>query len=133
VQAYTAWHQAGHVHSVETWIDGALAGGLYCVGIGHMVFGESMFAHRTDASKIALAALVAWCRRHGVSQIDCQQNTGHLASLGAHETPRAAFEQHLAEATSLPDLRDWTYHRSTWAYLPQLVDEQTALEASTPP
>lgn len=133
VQAYTAWHQAGQVHSVETWIDGVLAGGLYCVGVGHMVFGESMFAHRTDASKIALAALVAWCRRHGVTLIDCQQNTGHLASLGAHETPRAVFEQHLAEATSLPDLRDWTYHRSTWAYLPQLVDEQTAPEASTPP
>jgi leucyl/phenylalanyl-tRNA--protein transferase len=123
VQAYTNWHRAGRVHSVETWIDGKLAGGLYCVGIGHMVFGESMFAHRTDASKIALAALVAWCRRHGVSLIDCQQNTRHLASLGAHEITRKAFEQHLAEAASLPNLRDWTYHRCTWAQLAGLDDE----------
>ncbi|MEI6025318.1 MAG: leucyl/phenylalanyl-tRNA--protein transferase [Betaproteobacteria bacterium] len=123
VQAYTAWHRAGHVHSVETWIDGELAGGLYCVGIGRMVFGESMFAHRTDASKIALAALVAWCRSRGVGLIDCQQNTRHLASLGAHEITREAFEQHLAQTTPLPDLQDWSYHRSAWAQLPALDEE----------
>jgi leucyl/phenylalanyl-tRNA--protein transferase len=123
VQAYTAWHRAGRVHSVETWIDGELAGGLYCVAIGRMVFGESMFAHRTDASKIALAALVAWCRSQGVGLIDCQQNTRHLASLGAHEIAREAFEQHLAQATPLPHLPDWSYHRSTWAQLPVLDDE----------
>ena len=58
IEAYCAWHLAGRAHSVETWIDGELVGGLYGVGIGRMVFGESMFAHRTDASKIALAALV---------------------------------------------------------------------------
>lgn len=124
VQAYTAWHRAGHVHSVETWIDGELAGGLYCVAIGRMVFGESMFAHRTDASKIALAALVAWCRARGVALIDCQQNTHHLASLGAHEMSRAAFEQHLADTTPLPELPDWTYHDSTWAQLPALDDAE---------
>ena len=124
VQAYTAWHHAGRVHSVETWIDGELAGGLYCVAIGRMVFGESMFAHRTDASKIALAALVAWCHGQGVGLIDCQQNTRHLASLGAHETPREAFEQHLARSTPRPELEDWTYHRSTWSQLPALVDER---------
>ncbi len=78
----------GRVHSVETWVDGRLVGGLYCVAIGRMVFGESMFAPGTDASKIALAALVAACRAHGVALIDCQQNTGHLASLGAHEISR---------------------------------------------
>ena len=124
VQAYTAWHHAGRVHSVETWIDGELAGGLYCVAIGRMVFGESMFAHRTDASKIALAALVAWCHGRGVGLIDCQQNTRHLASLGAHEIPREAFEQHLARSTPGPDLEDWTYHRSTWSQLPALADER---------
>jgi leucyl/phenylalanyl-tRNA--protein transferase len=132
VQAYTAWHRAGRVHSVETWMNGELAGGLYCVGIGHMVFGESMFAHRTDASKIALAALVAWCRRHGVTLIDCQQNTRHLASMGAHEITREAFEQHLGEATSLPHLRDWTYHRSTWAQLPMLDERPTCPGPSEP-
>jgi leucyl/phenylalanyl-tRNA--protein transferase len=132
VQAYTAWHRAGRVHSVETWMNGELAGGLYCVGIGHMVFGESMFAHRTDASKIALAALVAWCRRHGVRLIDCQQNTRHLASMGAHEITREAFEQHLREATSLPHLRDWTYHRSTWAQLPMLDERPTCPGPSEP-
>jgi leucyl/phenylalanyl-tRNA---protein transferase len=89
VDAYTAWHRLGRVHSVETWIDGTLAGGLYGVSLGRMFFGESMFSHRTDASKIALAGLVCFCREHGVTMIDCQQRTGHLASLGARELARA--------------------------------------------
>lgn len=93
VAAYTALHRAGHAHSVETWIDGQLAGGLYCVNLGRTVFGESMFARQTDASKLALAALVALVRRQGVALIDCQQNTRHLASLGAREIPRTAFAQ----------------------------------------
>jgi len=121
VQAYTQWHRAGFVHSVETWMEGDLAGGLYCVAIGRMVFGESMFSHRTDASKIALAALVALCRAQGVGLIDCQQNTKHLASLGAHEVSRADFEHHLAHATTLPSVTDWFYHRSHWAQFPALV------------
>jgi leucyl/phenylalanyl-tRNA--protein transferase len=91
VQAYRALHRAGFAHSVETWIDGQLVGGLYCVALGKAVFGESMFARTTDASKIALAALVCFGRRHGVGLIDCQQNTRHLASLGAHEISRADF------------------------------------------
>jgi len=94
-QVYGELHRAGHAHSVETWINGQLAGGLYCVNLGTMVFGESMFAHQTDASKIALSALVAFCRAAGVTMIDCQQNTGHLASLGAAEIGRAAFSDHL--------------------------------------
>lgn len=96
VQAYGSLHRAGHAHSVETWEDGELIGGLYCVNLGRMVFGESMFAHQTDASKIALAALVAFCRAHEVAMIDCQQNTRHLASLGAGEISRAEFVAHLA-------------------------------------
>ena len=96
VQAYTALHRAGHAHSVETWVDGELAGGLYCVNLGLMVFGESMFAYETDASKIALSALVAFCRAHDVAMIDCQQNTQHLASLGAGEISRPEFVAHLA-------------------------------------
>ncbi len=98
VNAYMALHRAGHAHSVETWIDGKLAGGLYCVGLGRAVFGESMFTRRPDASKIALAALVCLCRRFQVRMIDCQQNTSHLASLGAREMSRASFVAHVAKA-----------------------------------
>ena len=89
IAAYQAWHAEGRVHSFETWIDGELVGGLYGVSLGRMFFGESMFAHRTDASKIALAALVAFCRARGIETIDCQQRTAHLASFGAREIPRA--------------------------------------------
>ena len=84
-------HQAGLAHSVETWIDGKLSGGLYCVSMGGAVFGESMFSNQRDASKIALAALVGFCRHHKVALIDCQQNTRHLASLGAREMTRDQF------------------------------------------
>ena len=97
VRAYRALHRAGHAHSVETWIDGQLAGGLYCVNLGRIVFGESMFAHCTDASKIALAALVAFCRANDIVMIDCQQSTGHLASLGASEISRFDFALQLGE------------------------------------
>lgn len=97
VRAYCALHRAGHAHSVEAWVEGELAGGLYCVNLGRMVFGESMFAHRTDASKIALAALVAFCLAHAIPMIDCQQNTRHLASLGAAEISRSGFVSHLRQ------------------------------------
>ena len=89
-----------------------------------------MFAHRTDASKVALAALVAHCRAQGVTLIDCQQNTQHLASLGAHEVSREHFEAHLAVATALPEVAHWSYHRSTWSQLPAL-SEAAALPATT--
>ncbi|TCP03709.1 leucyl/phenylalanyl-tRNA--protein transferase [Caldimonas thermodepolymerans] len=117
MQAYRAWHRLGEVHSFETWIDGQLCGGLYGVAIGRMFFGESMFSRQTDASKIALAALVAFCRHHGIDMIDCQQRTAHLASLGAREIPRRLFTRHLHEATGLPPVEDWTYHRSMWTEL----------------
>lgn len=99
VQAYVRLHQAGIAHSVETWIDGELAGGLYCVNLGAMVFGESMFSRRSDASKIALSALVAFCRALGIPLIDCQQDTPHLALMGADLMPREAFSAHLAQTT----------------------------------
>lgn len=98
VAAYGAFHRAGLAHSVETWLDGELVGGLYCVALGRAVFGESMFTRVPDASKIALAALVAFCRQHGIRLIDCQQNTRHLASLGAREMQRATFVKHVAQA-----------------------------------
>lgn len=117
VAAYTAWHRRGRVHSVETWIDGELAGGLYGVSIGRMFYGESMFSWRTDASKIALAALVCFCRRHRIPLIDCQQNTAHLASLGAREIDRAAFERHLERVLPAEGPGLWSYDRSYWEQL----------------
>jgi leucyl/phenylalanyl-tRNA--protein transferase len=117
VQAYTAWHHAGAVHSVETWIDGELAGGLYFVALGSMVFGESMFARRTDASKIALAALVAACRARGVGLIDCQQHTEHLASFGARRVPRATFERHVRAAVQALSPASWAYDAAHWRQL----------------
>lgn len=117
VEAYCEWHDAGCVHSLETWVDGELMGGLYFVAIGRMCFGESMFSRRTDASKLALAALVAACRVRGVALIDCQQNTAHLASLGAHEITRQAFLTHLEQAVAKPLARDWSYDENDWSAL----------------
>ena len=114
--AYQKLHHAGYAHSVETWIDGELVGGLYCVAIGHAVFGESMFTHRPDASKIALAALVAFCREHHVPSIDCQQNTAHLASLGAKEIPRSTFLHHIAKTTQANALH-WHFDHLYWNHL----------------
>jgi leucyl/phenylalanyl-tRNA--protein transferase len=117
VEAYVAWHRLGTVHSVETWMDDELVGGLYGVSLGRMVFGESMFSRRTDASKIALAALVCFCREHGVAMIDCQQRTGHLASLGGRELPRAEFERRLTHGLGEPPIGEWTYDPSLWRHL----------------
>ena len=114
--AYGELHRAGHAHSIETWIDGALAGGLYCVAIGRAVFGESMFTRRPDASKMALAALVAFCRRHGIAMIDCQQKTSHLASLGAREMPRQRFVSHVAHARRETGPR-WRFEPVYWDQL----------------
>lgn len=117
-QAYQALHRAGHAHSIETWIDDQLVGGLYGVRIGRMFYGESMFAWRTDASKIALAALVALCRRDGLPLIDCQQRTGHLASLGAREMPRRRFVQEVDTLCRQTPPAPWFYDRDLWKHLP---------------
>ena len=116
VAAYARLHAAGHAHSVETWMDGELVGGLYCVALGKAVFGESMFAKAADASKIALAALVGFCRHHGVEWVDCQQNTAHLASLGAAEVPRAAFLAHIDQAKSALPLV-WRFSPLYWNHI----------------
>lgn len=113
VQAYTRLHHAGVAHSVEAWIDGELAGGLYCINLGGMVYGESMFSRQSDASKIALAALVAFCRAKGLPLIDCQQNTPHLASLGGRLMPRVAFCRHVEEAMSRP-APGWEFQPLYW-------------------
>ena len=102
--AYVKLHELGYAHSVETWADDRLVGGLYGIAIGKMFYGESMFAHATDASKIALAHLVRFLADNGFGLIDCQMNTTHLASLGAREIPRSEFTGHLRRLTAIPPL-----------------------------
>ena len=132
VEAYCRWHALGVTHSVETWIDGELVGGLYGVNLGRMFFGESMFSHRTDASKIALAGLVCFCREHGIDLIDCQQNTRHLASMGAAEMPRSAFEALITPRTSDASPKNWTYHPSLWRHLLDVESSPAASEDTGP-
>ena len=100
--AYGNLHAMGYAHSVESWCDGELAGGLYGVAIGQMFFGESMFARRTDASKVALVRLVRQLRAWKFPMIDCQQETAHLASLGARPIPRSAFAEELGRLVHCP-------------------------------
>lgn len=119
IQAYGDMHSAGLVHSVETWIDGQLAGGLHCVAIGRAVFGESMFTRVPDASKIALAGLVAFCLAHGVELIDCQQDTAHLASLGAQPIARTEFLAAVRRGTQQPAL-PWQFDSVYWREFPPL-------------
>jgi len=116
VTAYKALHTAGLAHSVETWINGQLRGGLYCVSIGRAVFGESMFSLVPNGSKIALAALVAFCKANHVSMVDCQQNTPHLALMGGGEVPRRDFLDHILLAQTLPPLR-WHFDPIYWVEL----------------
>ncbi len=97
VEAYAALHRAGYAHSVEAWRDGELVGGLYGIALGRVFFGESMFTRQPDASKVALAHLVLRLRELEVPMIDCQQQTPHLASLGARPIARAAFAARLRE------------------------------------
>jgi leucyl/phenylalanyl-tRNA--protein transferase len=89
-----------------------------------------MFSWRTDASKIALAALVAFCRAHGIGLIDCQQHTRHLESFGAREISRAAFERELSPALQQTEPRRWTYDRAMWAHLG--LEPHPQKEASAP-
>lgn len=103
INAYSELHRLGLAHSVETWIDGTLAGGLYGVALGKIFFGESMFSRSPNASKIAFAYLVEQLSKWEFSVIDCQVRTTHLASLGAREIPRNIFrqllEQHIQDVT----------------------------------
>ena len=116
IDAYSSLHHAGDAHSVETWLDGERVGGLYGVSLGRMFFGESMFATVTDASKIALAALVAHLRRNKVEMIDCQQNTSHLASLGGREIARRAFVAHVRATVSAEPIA-WRFDKTVLADL----------------
>jgi leucyl/phenylalanyl-tRNA--protein transferase len=98
INAYCQMHEQGMAHSVETWIDGELAGGLYGIEIGHMFFGESMFSRATDASKIALVALVDRLRERGFVLLDTQWMTPHLQQFGGYELSRKEYHLVLAKA-----------------------------------
>ncbi len=116
IQAYTELHEMGWAHSVEVWMEGELAGGLYGIAMGAAFFGESMFSRRPDGSKIALKALSDVLREKGYDLIDCQVVTDHLLRLGAEKVPRERFLEELDSALQKPgevigrwsDLR-WEY------------------------
>lgn len=107
INGYVGLHQRGFAHSSEVWLDGELVGGAYGVAIGKMFYGESMFAHVSDASKIALAYLVHFLKQQGVKMIDCQQETGHLASLGAAPISRSEFIDKMKQAIAKPRITSW--------------------------
>ncbi|MFN8486099.1 MAG: leucyl/phenylalanyl-tRNA--protein transferase [Caldilineaceae bacterium] len=102
VDTYCVLHEYGYAHSIETWIDGRLVGGLYGVALGGLFAGESMFSHVTDASKIALVYLVDCLRTKGFVLHDTQFMTKHLRRFGAIEIPREEYHQRLAQALAVP-------------------------------
>ena len=103
-EAYTHLAALGYAHSVEAWVDGRLAGGLYGVAIGRMFFGESMFARVSDASKVAFVRLVGQMARWGMPMVDCQMSTPHLATLGAREIRRGDFIRQIGHLVRQPDV-----------------------------
>lgn len=105
VDAYVRLHELGFAHSFEAWEGDSLAGGLYGVSLGSAFFGESMFAARRDASKVAFVRAVEWLASRDVSLVDCQVRTEHLVSLGAREVSRRAFLERLRRALEAPTLR----------------------------
>jgi leucyl/phenylalanyl-tRNA--protein transferase len=108
--AYIRLHEQGHAHSIETWCDGKLVGGLYGVNIGRVFFAESMFYRATDASKTALTRLITLCRETGIELIDCQVASGHLSRLGSREIPRHEFNRLLTRLTVFPAPGNWPDH-----------------------
>jgi leucyl/phenylalanyl-tRNA--protein transferase len=109
ISAYCALHDEGIAHSIEIWIDGTLAGGLYGVALGRMFYGESMFTRVPDASKIALVHLARQLQRWQFGMIDCQMRTDHLARMGGREMPRADFVRTLGELVNYPPIPGaWT-------------------------
>lgn len=98
IASYVNLHHIGHAHSVEAWLDGKLAGGLYGVSLGGAFFGESMFHEVTDASKVALHALVERLRARGFTLLDTQWLTPHLVTFGAREVPRLDYQRQLSKA-----------------------------------
>ena len=104
-QAYTELHQEGYAHSVESWLNGELVGGLYGISLGQCFFGESMFSTVSDSSKAALVALAEFSKQAGIKIIDCQMTTQHLLSLGAREIDRQSFLRKLNQYLEKPDIK----------------------------
>jgi leucyl/phenylalanyl-tRNA--protein transferase len=100
LESYCHLHKLGHAHSIECWDADGLQGGLYGVFLPGVFFGESMFSRKTDASKVALVALVHWLRETGVTLLDTQWMTEHLRQFGGYELPRSAYHRALAKALS---------------------------------
>jgi leucyl/phenylalanyl-tRNA--protein transferase len=110
IAAYCRLHESGLAHSVEAWQEGKLVGGLYGVSLGKCFFGESMFTHISNASKVALVALVEHLQALEFSLIDCQISTPHLLSFGAREIPRIRFLGELEQALKFPTLEGkWSF------------------------
>lgn len=107
IAAYGALHMQGWAHSVETWVDGELAGGLYGLALGKMFYGESMFSRARDTSKIALVHLARYLESQGYALIDCQMNTAHLASMGGREIARSEFCRVLSQSVQSAHPRRW--------------------------
>ncbi len=98
IEAYVRLHRSGYAHSVETWCEGELVGGLYGIILGKVFFGESMFSKVSNASKVAFVTLVERLKEQGFMLIDCQVTTEHLLSLGAREVTRQSFLETLSKA-----------------------------------
>ncbi len=101
-RAYLALHREGLAHSVECWLDGKLAGGLYGIALGGVFFGESMFFRVSNASKVAFARLLDRLEVWNFALVDCQQRTRHLGTFGAFDMPRTTFLGELGDALTLP-------------------------------
>ncbi|MDF0642793.1 MAG: leucyl/phenylalanyl-tRNA--protein transferase [Nitrospira sp.] len=110
VEAYSTLHELGYAHSIETWKDEKLVGGLYGVALGGAFFAESMFTKVDDASKVALVLLIQQLRAWGFHIIDCQQSSPHVTRFGAENIPRREFTTHLASALTIPNrLGRWEF------------------------
>ena len=114
MEAYGRLFEKGFVHSVESWYEGELAGGLYGVSLGSVFFGESMFTIKSNASKVAFVALVNQLKKWDFSLIDCQVTTSHLMSFGAEEISRLSFLNALNKALSVPTRRGrWNFDKGS--------------------
>jgi leucyl/phenylalanyl-tRNA---protein transferase len=107
LKAYRRLHELGYAHSVETWQEGQLVGGLYGVALGGAFFAESMFTRTSDASKVALVSLVRQLQAWEFRLMDCQQSSPHIKMLGAEDIPRREFLDHLTAALLLPERRGY--------------------------
>jgi leucyl/phenylalanyl-tRNA--protein transferase len=119
--AYEAMHKRGYAHSVESWYQGELAGGIYGLRLGNVFFGESMYSAKTGGSKVAISGLIRVCLASGLKMLDCQLASAHLKTLGMIELPRGEFLAQLGkEPKEPPTSADWEFGQRAAAELQQL-------------